>query len=143
VIVYQSQRIEAGVAVRPARAATIASRPTAGGDVDLLAGLVVTCRDLALFKSPIELGPCAGIEVGRIHAAGFGVRTPSEASQLWVAPRVGGMITWAPLRLLGLVLRLEAAFPLDRPRFVLEEVGAVHRPSVAVGRAEAGVELRF
>ncbi len=139
-------RIELGMGIWPAHATVIAQGPpTLGGDVSLLVGSAGACYD-ALSTTPrraFELGPCAGFEVGRLHAESFGASTPGEGTSVWAAPKIGGLFAWAPVRWLALVLRLDAAFPLVRPTFFLSDVGAVHTPSAAAGRAAGGVEVRF
>jgi hypothetical protein len=145
-VVLGPVRIEIGAGVWPARTAIPAPQlPSAGGTVSLVAGSLGACLDvLGITASrPFELGPCGGFELGRLHAAGFGVSSPSEASTVWAAPKLGGHFAWSPIRRLAFVARLDAAFPLRRPTFVLENVGPVHRPSAVVGRAAGGVELRF
>ena len=92
---------------------------------------------------PVELGPRAGLELGRIHAAGFGVDHPGEASVLWVALRAGASGTLAVAGPLGLRLDLGLAVPLSRPRWVLERVGPVDRPAAATARGALGLEARF
>ena len=109
--------------------------------MDLAAASVGTCRDFA--GGRLEIGPCIGVEIGRLHAKGFGVTDPGEASELWVALKGGGALGWSLWSWLSLVLRLDAVVPLTRPRFVLEGVGPVHRASAVAGRAAAGVEVHF
>jgi hypothetical protein len=139
--VYGAQRFELGVAFRPASAATVASRPATGGDVDLLTGSAGTCRVWG--RAAIELGPCLAFEIGRLHASGFGVTSPGEASTLWAALEGGGVIGYRHFARLALVLRLGAAVPLVRPRFVLDNVGPVFQPPVVTARGSAGVEITF
>lgn len=140
-LVYGPLRFELGVAGWPDRASSLASRPAAGGDVSLVAGKSGAC-----FLFPVarfEIAPCTAFELGRIHAAGFGVSTPSEGSALWSALHAGALATWFPIERIGLSLRLDAVFPFSRPRFVLENVGPVHQASPVAGRAAFGVELRL
>jgi hypothetical protein len=109
--------------------------------VDLLAGWAATCR--ALVTAPVELGPCVGIELGRIHAAGFGVTEPGEGSELWVAGLAGGLLTWAPVPAIAVGLRVDVALPATRPVFVLQGVGSVHQPGSVAGRVAGVIEARF
>jgi hypothetical protein len=136
-----AQRIEVGFAARPPATGTLAARPTAGGSVDLISGSIGTCR--ALLERPVQLGPCLSLEAGRMHAAGFGVTAPGHADEPWVAAGAGGLLSWAPVRRVALVLRIDAVAPLLRPTFVLDGVGPVHRPDAVAGRAAGGVELVF
>jgi hypothetical protein len=134
-------RVELGAGFWPARAGSTAARPAAGGEVDLVAGTAGACYSFALGR--VELGPCLAAEIGRLHAAGFGVSSPGEGAALWSAVKAGGLIAWAPIDRIGLLLRLDAAIPLSRPAFVLENVGLVYRPGPVAGRAAAGIEVRF
>ncbi|MEO7329351.1 MAG: hypothetical protein ABI193_12275, partial [Minicystis sp.] len=134
-------RAELAAALFPAHDATLAARPTAGGAVDLYAGSAAACW--RFFAARFELGPCLGLEVGRLRAQGFGVSDPSQGSALWAAWRAGGALGYRPVGPLILGLRLEVAVPFARPGFVLSNVGTVHRPSAAAGRALGGIEVRF
>jgi hypothetical protein len=137
-------RLELGAGVWPDRAATLAQRPTAGGNVSLVAGSAGLCYGL-LRPGPFDLAPCAAFELGRLHAAGFGVSSPGEGSALWTAVKAGGLFAWAPVQRFAVLVRLDAAVPTARPSFVLEGVasGAVYRPGPVAGRASLGAEIRF
>jgi hypothetical protein len=139
--VYGAQRFEAGIAYYPSRKGTVAARPGTGGNVDLLTGSVGTCRHFG--SGAIEVGPCVGVELGRLHASGFGVSNPGEGSTLWAAVQGGGVLSVRIVSRLALVLRLGATAPLLRPSFVLENVGAVYRPPAVTARGSGGVELIF
>lgn len=141
VLMTGAQRFELGLAVRPATRATFANRPTAGGDVDLVAGTAGTCR--YLLGPPVALGPCVAVEVGRMHARGFGVRASSEGAEPWVAATAGGILMWSPVARLGVVVHLDAAVPLVRHAFVIEGIGTAHEPAIVAGRAAAGLEFAF
>jgi hypothetical protein len=140
-LVLGSQRIEIGVAGRLPTTAYLADRPTAGGSVDLVTGSLGTCR--ALVSGAFEAAPCVAVEAGRIRAVGFGVTSPSEAQQPWIAASGGGLFTVWLVDWFGLTARASAVVPLVRSTFVLEGLGPVHTPSPVIGRASAGFELRF
>ena len=140
-VLYGPLRAELAAALWPAHDATLAARPTAGGAVDLYAGSAAACW--RFLPGRFELGPCLGLEIGRLRAQGFGVSDPGQGSALWAAWRAGGGFAYRPIAPLVLGLRLEVAVPFARPGFVLSNVGTVHRPSAAAGRALAGVEVRF
>ena len=139
--VLGAQRFEVGVAFRPVRAVTVAARPTTGGDVDLLTGAAGTCRSWRW--AALEFGPCLGFELGRLHAAGFGVTSPGEGSSLWAAVEGEGLLGYRITSRIGLGLRLGAVVPLLRPRFVLANVGPVYQPPGAAARGAVGVEVAF
>jgi hypothetical protein len=63
---------------------------------------------------------------------------------LWVAPRVDAGLAWdVPHTQLRVGPLVEAAVPLNRDEFVLDELGTVHRPGRLVGRAALNIELRL
>ncbi len=139
--VYGRQRFALGITLLPSRAAISTTRPTAGGDVDLLTGSAGTCTHFG--GGMVEVGPCVGFEIGRLHASGTGVSSPGEGSTLWAAVEGGGVFSLRVFSQLAIVLRLGAAVPLLRPRFVLENVGPVFRPPAVTARGESGVEIVF
>lgn len=139
--VHGPQRFELGIVFRPSRAGTSTTRPSTGGDVDLLTGSAGTCTHFG--TAMIEVGPCVGLEVGRLHASGFGVSDPGEGSTLWAAIEAGGVFSVRLLGRLALVVRLGAAVPLLRPSFVLVNVGPIYRPPPATARGAAGIEIVF
>ncbi|WP_438025566.1 hypothetical protein [Sorangium sp. So ce233] len=144
-VVVGPARFEAGASFWPGTTAESAARPRSGGTVDLIAGSLTACVLLPPIARAVrphfEVGvPCAGIELGRMHAEGYGVSDPGDGSTLWVALRGGAAAAWVVAPWMRLRLRLEAVVPLKRPRFVLEGVGDVHEPSVAA-RAALGLEL--
>jgi hypothetical protein len=142
-LLYGPLRAELAASLWPAHDATLDARPSAGGAVDLYAGSAAACW--ALLATRVELGPCLGLEIGRLRAQGFGVTDPSQGSALWSAARLGGAFAYRPSEALPLFLglRLDLAVPFSRPGFVLSNVGTVHRPAPAAGRALAGLEVRF
>lgn len=136
-----AQRFELGAELWPERFGGVAGSATTGGEFSMLAGSLRTCR--SLLSGKLELGPCGAVEVGRLHARGMGVDQPSQASKLWTALVLGGELRWVPVQVLAVTLRLGAAFPLLRPRFVLTGIGPVYRPAVVAGRAALGLDVRF
>lgn len=136
-------RLEGGAAVFPVRAAVIPERPTTGGDISLITGSVGACYGVV--RGAFEVGPCAAIELGRLHASGFGMTKPGEGNALWSAARPGVRLAWWPVARFGLALRADAAIPFERPNFVLKNVGTVpvFRSGPAAGRLGVGAEVRF
>ncbi|WP_437680213.1 hypothetical protein [Sorangium sp. So ce131] len=144
-VVVGPARLEAGASFWPGTTAESSAKPQSGGTIDLVAGSLTACAllpPLARAVRPhLEVDvPCAGFELGRMHAQGYGVSDPDEGSALWAALRGGAAAAWVVAPWMRLRLRLEAVVPLERPRFVLEGVGEVHAPSVAA-RAALGLEL--
>ena len=124
---YGAQQFELGAGVWLDRSARIRERPPAGGDIGLVAMAAGTCR--SLLQGIVVLSPCLALELGVMHASGFGVTTTQHASIFWAALRGGASLTYRPTESLGLVLRLEGVLPLTEPRFLLGGVGEVHQPT--------------
>ena len=119
-----------------------ASAPTEGrgGRLSLLAAAVRACvGGGALLRAE----GCAGGELDRMHAEGFGVSSPGAATRVWFAPRVGARLAWRAASFLSVPLTVDVLVPFDRPSFVLENVGTVHRPAPVPFRATLGVALHF
>jgi hypothetical protein len=134
-------RADVSAAYWPDRRSSLATRPTAGGDVGLVSVDARACY--AALLAPIELAPCAGFEAGSMEASGFGVKSPRSGAALWIAPLAEASAAVPLDRRFALRLDLGALAPLRRPTFVLERVGSVHRASALVGRAVLAVEARF
>jgi hypothetical protein len=116
--------------------------PAPGADLGLLTGALSACLTplSAVRGDSLEVLGCAGWEIGRTSGEGTGVQQPRSAAALWSAPKLdlGASIgVWGDLRL-GAMLTL--ALPLARENFVLTDLGEVHRPPGAVGRAALGLE---
>ena len=77
----------------------------------------------------IEAAPCAGVHGGILEAQGQQIDQPRTERRLWLAPRLGGRLAWAP-QTGGLVeLNLGAFTPLFRDSFLFEEPRVeIHRP---------------
>jgi hypothetical protein len=140
-------RLDLSFGFLPSRTAYSTTRPTAGGDIDVEYGTFGACLLIPTLRQAIgqrfELGlPCGGLDIGRMHATGFGVSNPGEGSIAWLAARAGGFGEVVVTPWLGLRLRLDAVIPVADPRFVLGNVGPVHEPAVAF-RAGFGLDLRL
>lgn len=135
---YGAQQFEIGAGVFPERSATIPERPSAGGKIGLTTVTAGTCR--TLLPGFIELSPCVALELGLMHARGFGVTSTERVSVFWAAARGGGTLAFRPITRLGLLLRIEGVVPLTAPRFLLGGVGEVHKPSPGA-RGALGISL--
>jgi len=116
---------------------------TAGGAFDLAAFGARACFAFPIDASPVELAPCAGLDVDRVSGAAYGVRFPSSGDAVWPAIAAGGELGLHLSELLALRLGLEAAVPFSQPSFVIDAVGVIHQPFVVAGRVKLGVEIRF
>lgn len=137
---YGAQQFELGAGLWLDRAATVPERPSAGGEIGLVAMAAGTCR--SLLRGPVEIAPCLAIELGVMHARGFGVTSTQHASVFWAALRGGGAVTFRPTQALGLLVRIEGIAPITSPRFLLGGVGEVHTPTPGV-RGALGVSYEL
>jgi hypothetical protein len=97
----------------------------------------------ALLATRVEIGPCAGLEMGLYEGSAFGVSEPGTGATTWTALRLGTLASWRIVGPLALRMLLEGVLPVDRPTFQITGVGNVHRPAPLSGRAAAGIEMRF
>lgn len=124
------------------RQQTTVDRPGAGGDFRLLAAAARACWDV---RSSGRVVPrlCAGGEMERIAARGFGVASPGSGSATIGAAVVDGVIAWRIARHFELALDLSLAGRPYHPTFRLGNVGdvfAVPRLSWAMALS-AGIDL--
>jgi hypothetical protein len=116
--------------------------PAPGADLGLVTGALSLCGvPFRSASAAIEVFGCGGWELGQLSGEGTGVQRPRDGGALWSAPKLDAGLSvglgGTPLRL-GLMLSL--VLPLARENFVLGDLGAVHRPPAAVGRAALGLE---
>ncbi len=121
--------------------ATLAARPTAGGDFHLIAGDARGCY--AVVRAPLEVSPCVGLEVGSMGATGFGVRSNGSGSALWVAPLAEAALALPVGTHFAARLDLGVLAPIERPPFVLAAAGTVYTAGAVAGRATVAIEVRF
>ncbi len=113
---------------------------SAGGELALVSGGLGACYRV------LDVGnvaPCAGAEGSRLSGKGVGVSDPGSGA-VWIWSGVLGARAAQPLTdTLALWVRVDAQIALNQPRFVLENVGAVHEPARLSGRGALGAEVRF
>lgn len=132
------------------RSATAPSPAGAGGDFSLLDGGVRGCITT---NGQVFVGACAGIEVDRVQAQGYGVTREDSASRMWLAPRAGGKLGVRITDNLELPLEIDLLVPLARPSFALESarslegpasrVDTIFRPAPVAVRASLGLAFLF
>jgi hypothetical protein len=128
----------------PARRGAPAGLPNGdgspGAEIGLLLGSAQACAPLSLKTDAVELGVCAGWELGRMHATGTGVLRPYRKGALWSAPRVDLEARWAvPSSPVVVNLMMAALMPLQRDEFILSDFGSIHRAPNLVARAGVGL----
>jgi len=115
--------------------------PEAGVDFALGAVGARGCPVPAI--GPVELPVCAGIDGGVIRAEGVGVEGANVAHRLWLAVSFGPALVWPMTRHFALRFEAEAAVPLLRPGFTIENLGLVYRVPRSAASAWLGLEFRF
>ena len=138
---FETTRFELGVLWLPPARTFVASDTERGGDIDLIAAQTAAC--LLPFRGELEVEGCFGLEVGRLHGAGFGVATETEGSALWLA---GGLAVAGRIRATDGLSVVASAGLLYSPQtieFTLENVGLVHDVSPVVGRFGLAIETEF
>ncbi len=114
---------------------------SAGGDLWLAAGALALglARDLGA----IELGARGGLEVGAMSGRGVGINHPDSGRALWLAASAGAALRVPLAAQLAALAGLDLVVPLRRPRFVIDDLGSVHRAAAVTGRIALGLELSF
>jgi hypothetical protein len=121
------------------RTGSLEDDPDKGGELDYLGGQAAAC--VTPFAGR-RLDACATFEVGRLGGTGFGVTEELSGEALWLAP---GLYGAGRLPIAGGFegqARIGVALPLNRPEFVLDELGNVHRPEFVSLRGSLGFSFR-
>ncbi len=117
------------------------TQPRVGGRLWLAAADALVSWSLRL--GPVVFRPCLGWNVSRLHGRGLGVVQASQNTVYWSAAELAMV---ADLRL-GRHLLVEiggmAQVPLHRPRFYLDDIGAVSRPAAFGFKALGGLAWVF
>ncbi len=114
---------------------------SAGGDLWLIAGALAIglARDLG----PLELGTRGGLEVGAMSGRGVGINHPDSGRALWLAASAGAAVRIPLAARLAAAAAVDLVVPLRRARFVIDDLGSVHRAAPVTGRLALGLELSF
>jgi hypothetical protein len=118
----------------------IEDQPTTGANLSLISA---SARGCYVRGDVISVGPCVAAGFDRLTGRGFGPIASAEDSN--IAPFFsGGLIgEWRLSRWVVPFVSAEAAIPLVRARFSVEDVGLVHQAAAVSFRGAAGLELRF
>jgi hypothetical protein len=121
--------------------ARYSATPTVGATFGLLRVAARVCRGFSV--ASFELGPCAGMQLQRIAADGFGGVLRDAGAALLLAPTLGLLVRLPVLRPLALRLALEVAVPLQRRRFVYTDLAELHRPDALAAQLFIAPEVLF
>ncbi len=132
-------RIEASVLRWIGQSSSVTA--SSGGTFDLTSGTLRACW--SPLGETFTFGPCVGLDVDHVDAAGYGASDLVDTDATWWAPSIGALVRWQPLRRLAITGLADVAFPLTRPTFGIEGAGAIYTPNVAAPRGQIAAEVRF
>lgn len=111
-----------------------------GATFTLLSGGARACWALT---RGVEIAPCAGLDVGRLGATGFGAQRVADGGAVVVAPE-GLVALRVPLAgPIGLRAGLGVLAPISRQSFVITARGTIHEVPAITVRGFLGPEVRF
>lgn len=128
--------LRAGLEYFPERYAS--ATPTTGGDLSL--GTVGLHAAYALAAGALTFAPSGGVAFGWLHGAGDGVANPASGDAFLVGLEPGLRASYALSPSWALVTDAALHFALNRPGFVLDEIGEVYRPARVGARFGLGAE---
>jgi hypothetical protein len=116
---------------------------TRAGDADFTTtlGRLSLCPLRFPSSGALFAAPCAGFELGQLHAEGTRTSGPDDASLLWLAADPFVSVAYRPLRILSLELEAGAVFPLVRGRFIFAPTLPVFSIPIAGFSARAGLSV--
>jgi hypothetical protein len=122
------------------RTGQLAIEPDAGGRVSLAS---LDLRGCYSWGGKVSVGPCLGAGVDRLHATGTGPIMTGDVTSFAPFFEGGVQAAWLMSRWVAPFVTAEAAIPLVRARFSVEDVGQVHQAAAVLFRGAAGLEVRF
>jgi hypothetical protein len=118
---------------------------TQGVDFSLFVTLDATgCY--ALTRGPLEVSPCAVVEVAHLAATGVGAVHDGSATATWVALGPGVRARWELSGAFALALELDGLFPTQGQSFDITGAvggGVAHVVGAFAARTSIGPEVRF
>ncbi len=127
--------------VWPERTAQAGALPSAGAEFSLFVAGLLFCPELrgAMLSGRV----CAGMQADWTRGTGFGVDNPGSVLAFSMAGVFGTGLSLPIGRGLALGWTLEGVIPTVRPRYVLDNVGAIFRRPAVGGRTALGLEMTF
>jgi hypothetical protein len=134
-------RVELGGQLWFSRSTAYSELPDVGAYVGLVAGEARTC--VLPHLGSLALPFCAGIDLGMMNGAGFGVPQVRTSHQLWAALAFGPALRFQVVGPLSLWLEGEGLIAINRPTFHMRNLELLYEPGPAAAQAWMGVELRL
>jgi hypothetical protein len=129
-------------AVWAGQSGTLAENNAQGANFKLVTADADGCY--AVIHSPIELAPCAVVEVGHLSASGFQTTfAVPTATATWFALGLGARVRWELNRTFALGLEVEGVVPTQPQSFYIAAAGTVHVTAPVALRGYFGPEVRF
>ncbi len=91
----------------------------------------------------LDLAPCAGAQLYRIHGAGFGGEQQTDDAAHIVAPTAGAFGRLQLSSHIGAFVAADGVVPASRRRFVYSDLGTLHRPAIVVFQGFVAFEVQF
>ena len=125
----------------PAASATSPSDPTRGAN--FAAGGVILRLCPGVDARAVELHACAALRATRLWVRGTGVEEPVSAHGDVASAALGAIVRWPRTSTWAAELGANLVVPFNRPQFVVENVGQVHRPAAVGASAAVALGYRF
>lgn len=117
-------------------------RPTGQyAEIQLVTAGLVGCAGLR--RAPIVAAACGGVEAGAMLGRGRDVLAAARRTIPYAAITLGPELRWQPTRRFGVVIGVEAALVVHRPRFAVAGLGDLYVAPLAAVRSRIGVQVRL
>jgi len=113
--------------------------PAAGGDFSMISAALRICAPFG--GASFAIGPCVAVNVDHVHAVGYGAFDIAGGATTWPGGGLGAIAAWRFVRWGMVRATADADVPFARPRFIVVNSDAQHRPGVVSMRLGIGVEL--
>jgi hypothetical protein len=113
--------------------------PAAGGDFSMISAALRVCTPFG--RSSFAIGPCVAVNVDHVHAVGYGAFEIAGGSTTWPGGGLGAIAAWRFIRWGMIRATADGDAPFFRPRFIVVNSDAQHRPGVVSMRLGIGIEL--
>lgn len=97
----------------------------------------------AILEHALRVELFAGLELQLVRGTGAGVRNPQTADVVLVGAQAGSRAALRLSTAWALFFQGSLSVLAERPQFVLDDIGPVHRPAPLAGRLALGAEWRL
>ncbi len=125
----------------PPRRSEVAGYPGQGADISLTAGALLGC--FAPRNRVLEFRACGELELGVLHATGYGSADYYVHDAPWVALGAGLRLAYPGRGPLRAAASVDALFPTQQTEFVVTNVGLARKLPPVAGRAGLSLEWIF